>query len=113
MKRRRIVSAVQTAVALGVGLLAHAVATPAAAQGQNCGPRDRIVTLLRDRHGETRQAVGLQQNMQVMETYANSETGSWTIIVALPTGMACLVAAGEAWQAEAGSPAKKTGDEPA
>jgi len=74
-----------------------------AQQGALCGPRDRIVAQLADRHGETRRAVGLQQNMQVMETYANSETGSWTIIVAMPSGVACLVAAGEAFQSEAGA----------
>ncbi len=113
MKRRRIISAVQSAVVICAGVSTLLLAAPASAQGQSCGPRERIVQLLHDKHGETRQAVGLQQNMQVMETYANSETGSWTIIVALPTGLACLVAAGEAWQAESNSAAKKTSDEPA
>lgn len=73
-----------------------AMCSPAhAQQGAFCGPRERIVAQLTDRHGETRRAVGLQQNMQVMELYANDETGSWTIIVAMPTGVACLVSAGE------------------
>lgn len=78
-----------------------------AQQGAFCGPRERIVAQLADKHGETRRAVGLQQTMQVMEVYANSETGSWTIIIVTPTGMACLMAVGEAFQAETGeAPAK-------
>ncbi len=34
-----------------------------------------------------------------MEIYASDETGSWTIIVTLPDGMACLVAAGQSYEA--------------
>jgi hypothetical protein len=83
-------------------LAASCMGAPAhAQQGAFCGPRDRIVEQLADKHGETRRAVGLQQNMQVMETFANTETGSWTIIVSMPTGVACLVAAGEAFQLSA------------
>jgi hypothetical protein len=82
-----------------VALMLGVCAAPAyAQQGAFCGPRERIVAQLADKHGETRRAVGLQQNMQVMELYANDGTGSWTIIVAMPTGVACLVAAGEAFQ---------------
>ena len=73
----------------------------ASAQRGICAKRDEVVAQLRSVHGESRQAVGLQQNARVMETYANPETGSWTIIVSLPTGVACLVAAGEAFSADA------------
>lgn len=89
-----------------------AAASGASAQGGLCGQRDQIVSQLKSVHGESRQAVGLQQNSRVMETYANPETGSWTIIVSMPTGVACLVAAGEAFQAnaEAGEAAAKRDD---
>lgn len=80
-----------------------AAPTAARSEGAYCGPRDRIVAVLHAKHGETRRALGLQRNAQVMETYANIETGSWTIIVAMPSGQACLVATGEAFQAEAGA----------
>ena len=100
------------AAACIAALLASSLSA-SAQQGAFCGPRDRIVAQLADRHGETRRAVGLQQNMQVMETYANAETGSWTIIVAMPTGMACLVAAGEAFQSETGAEPASKRDKPA
>lgn len=104
MTRRILAVPAILAMFVASALLLGVSVQTALAQGQHCGPRDRIVQLLHDKHGESRVSFGLQQNMQVMETYANSETGSWTIIVALPTGLACLVAAGEAWQAETHAP---------
>ncbi len=109
---RAVKKASLAAAACVAALLASSLAA-AAQQGAFCGPRERIVAQLADKHGETRRAVGLQQNMQVMETYANSETGSWTIIVAMPTGVACLVAAGEAFQADQNAEPVAKKDEPA
>jgi hypothetical protein len=34
----------------------------------------------------------------VVEVYASSETGSWTIVVTRPGGPTCLVAAGQSFQ---------------
>ena len=76
-------------------------ATAVSAEGRLCGKRDQVISQLQSVHGESRQSVGLQPNARVMETFANPDTGTWTIIVSLPTGMSCLVAAGEAYQAEA------------
>lgn len=78
-----------------------ALAGASSAESRLCGDRDQVIAQLQSVHGESRQNVGLQPNARVMETFANPETGSWTIIVSLPTGMSCLVAAGEAYQAEA------------
>lgn len=86
---------------VAAGLILSCGVQPAVAQSQYCAPRDRIVTELTKKHGESRQSVGLQRNSQVMETWANPSTGSWTIIVSLPTGLSCLVAAGEAFQEDA------------
>ena len=90
------------AFAAAVAIAAPAlVAEGAAAQGNVCAKREKLVSELQKSHGETRQSVGLQRNAGVIETFANTETGSWTIIVSLPTGMSCLVAAGEAFQKDA------------
>lgn len=79
------------------------LATPVEAQNRSnvCAEREKLVAELQKSHGETRQSVGLQRNNGVVETFANTETGTWTIIVSLPTGVSCLVAAGEAFQREA------------
>lgn len=70
-----------------------------------CGDRDRIVAQLIAENGESRRSVGLQQDAQTMEIFANAETGTWTIIVAMPSGLACLVASGDAFQEYGARPA--------
>ena len=79
-----------------------AVAVPTAASAQTvCGKRDNIIKQLEAKYGETRRSLGVQQGRGVVEVYASTETGSWTILVTDPRGMSCLMAAGEAFEAEA------------
>ena len=79
---------------LAAGLSACAI--PAAAQ-QACAPRADIVAHLEAKYGETRIGAGLQTRGSVTEVFVSAESGTWTIIVTRPDGMACAVAAGEAW----------------
>lgn len=76
------------------------LAWPAQAQQstRNCAAREAVVERLAGRFGETRQSIGLGSGNQVMEVFANSETGSWTTTVTLPSGMTCLIAAGEGFE---------------
>jgi len=76
-----------------------ALATQANAQGpRNCGTRENVVTRLAEGFGETRQSVGIGANNAVVEVFASDETGSWTIIFTMPTGMSCLVASGQSFE---------------
>lgn len=88
-------SRIELVAALGFGILVFA-ANQAFAQS-NCAPRQHMVTTLNDNYGETRQSMGLTANNRMMELYASSDTGSWTITVTLPNGMSCLVASGHAF----------------
>jgi hypothetical protein len=73
--------------------------TQAAAQSQaNCGPRAAVVAQLAERYGETRQYVGIGSNNAMVEVFASDASGSWTILVTMPSGVACLVASGEAFE---------------
>lgn len=77
------------------------VSTYAEAQGarnQFCAQRTQLIQQLESAHGEKPQSIGLQQNAGVIETYANPDTGTWTIFITLPSGVSCLIAAGEAFQ---------------
>ena len=69
-----------------------------AESNQNCAPRDRVVTRLATSYGETRQSIGIAPNNTVVEVFASAETGTWTIIVTMPTGVTCLVASGQAFE---------------
>ena len=76
------------------------MASPAHSQGGLCGKREQVVAQLQSAHGEVRMSVGLQRNARIMETYANIETGTWTIIASTPAGVSCLIAAGQSFQSE-------------
>ncbi|MCU0909231.1 MAG: hypothetical protein MUF73_17770 [Rhodobacteraceae bacterium] len=72
--------------------------SPAFAQTNNCAQRDHVVERLAGTYGESRQSIGLAANNQVMEVFANLESGSWTVTVTLPSGLTCLVASGMAFE---------------
>ncbi len=90
---------------LPLSLVAVAVFVVSAAQQlhaqspQHCAPRDQVVARLADKYGESRQAMGLGSNNAVMEVFANTEGGSWTITVTMANGMTCLIASGQAYEA--------------
>ncbi|SMH40623.1 hypothetical protein [Maritimibacter sp. HL-12] len=80
---------------LGLGLGAILLATQALrAQETSCGERAMIVERLARDYGESRQSLGVVGGRQVLELFASDETGSWTILLTAPDGIACLVAAG-------------------
>lgn len=86
--------------ALSLGFAGVVLAHQAAhAQGQsNCAQRSQVVERLETKYGESRRSVGLAANSGVVETFASDESGTWTIVITLPNGMTCLVAAGNAFE---------------
>ncbi len=78
--------------ALAAGLAGDAQAGP------KCAPRDAVVTQLATRYGESRQSIGLGANNAMIEVFASTETGTWTILATRPSGVACIVAAGQAFE---------------
>lgn len=68
----------------------------AASAQQNCAPRDQVAERLNDRYGEAVQSRGLAADGQaIVETWANTESGSWTVTVTNTQGVTCLVASGQ------------------
>lgn len=84
-------------LALSLPLLAGG-AHLAQAQGAPCAAHEVVQQRLADGYGETRQAIALSHDGTVVEIYASSETGSWTITLTRPGGPTCLVASGMAYQ---------------
>ncbi|WP_425342857.1 hypothetical protein [Sagittula salina] len=83
---------------LSAGCLVGAATLAEAQQLQHCAPRDQVVERLADKYGETRQSMGLGSNNAVMEVFASSDSGSWTITVTMTNGITCLVASGQAFE---------------
>lgn len=92
-------------LALSLGLGAMLLATQHAfAQTNRCASRDVVVAQLSDKYGESRQSIGLGSNDAVVEMFASTSTGTWTITVTLPNGRTCIVAAGNSFEALAEAP---------
>ena len=75
-----------------------------------CAPRLLVIERLAEQYGETRQSMGLHANGGVLEVYASPGSGTWTIIITMPNGISCLVAAGENWDNDAPSKVKPGDD---
>lgn len=76
-----------------LGALA-ALGTSAASAQSSCGPREQLVKLLADQYKEDPVGIGLAQPGQVLEVFASSN-GSWTMVMTMPDGKTCLIAAGD------------------
>ena len=99
MKTVSVISAISLILALSLN------ACKANAQGQsNCVERTKVVETLQTKYGESRQSFGLSEDNRVVETYANTENGTWTIIITLPSGISCLLAAGNIFTVETPTP---------
>ncbi len=77
-----------------VTLLALTACAPAHAQVQACAPNSVFVTTMADAYGETRHMFGVVSDTQVVQVFANPETGTWTIAVTSPDGTTCIASSG-------------------
>ncbi len=88
---------IRTLIALLVAaLLAGFAAMPSRAQG-TCAPRTDLARLLSQRHDETPVALGLASNGNLMEVFASRLGETWTLVMSMPNGISCVIAAGESW----------------
>jgi hypothetical protein len=85
----------------GVAGAVLAGASPAAAEAV-CKDRATFLGYLGDSYAEAPVAAGLARNGNVVEVLSSRDSGTWTIIVTQPSGVSCIVATGEAWQAMPG-----------
>lgn len=83
---------------LGLSLLFGMAATaPPAFASPNCGLRDTVIHQLSSKYSEQLTVGGLQKvqgTQALMEIWASTETGTYTVLVTNPNGVSCIVAAG-------------------
>lgn len=70
-----------------------AIAAPMA-----CSPRNDVLSQLATKFKEAPVAIGLANNGGLLEVLTAGDGTTWTIIITMPNGVSCLVAAGENWQ---------------
>lgn len=76
-------------------MLAAALVLPAAgfAQTLPCAPRERVLAFVVDQNHQTRLATGDAARGATIELFAG-DSGDWTLLLNLPDGRSCLLAAG-------------------
>ena len=86
------------AAVLAAFLLAALSLWPTSAAGQIlCGPQNKLADQLKQRFGETRQAVGVSADARRIVELFVAPDGSWTIVVTDTQGRSCIVLSGKDW----------------
>lgn len=70
----------------------------AQAQNAQCADHLTMQQHLAENWGESRQSIALDAANSVVELYASSETGTWSLLVTTPGGPTCMIASGNAFE---------------
>jgi len=63
-----------------------------------CGKRDDILAQLSARYREAPVGIGVAGNGGLIELLTARTGATWTLLITLPNGPTCLLAAGQDWQ---------------
>jgi hypothetical protein len=84
---------------LAMTLAAVTVAAPAFAENAGrCAERTAITERLKSGYGEQYVGGGLRNAESIFEVWQSAEHGTWTILMTLPDGRSCVMAAGTNWR---------------
>ncbi len=88
------------ALALLVAAAAPASAGPPAQSPalSVCATHADVAKRLDSGYSETPTAIGLASNGSVIELFSTVDGSTWTLIMTMPDGTSCTMAAGEAWE---------------
>ena len=84
-------------VAFLLSLLALPPSLPAQAQ-HLCTNRSEVLGHLANKYSEAPVALGLASNGGVIEVLTSNSGNTWTIIITMPSGISCMLAAGKNWE---------------
>ena len=84
-------------VSLGLAFPAS-VGTAETEDSTNCGRRTTVLDYLSAKYSEKPIAMGIAANGGLIEVLSSTEGSTFTIIVTMPEGETCMVAAGESWE---------------
>ncbi len=85
---------------LRTGLVLGMLGAASTAIAGKCAKRDIVVDRLKSKYSESFAGGGLQASQQksaVVEVWASEETGTFTVILTTPEGLACIMATGTNW----------------
>lgn len=72
------------------------IATQAPAEeDRNCAARPLVIQRLMGTYGETRHSIGMDARGVMVEVWANTVTGTFTVTITGPDGLMCLMMDGD------------------
>jgi hypothetical protein len=93
--RKQLYLAIALVMAFVVGVFFSASRSSAA--GLQCGDHQSLAKHLADKFSESLQGTGVDARGQRIELY-RSDAGSWTLVVVLEEGPACVLSTGGDWE---------------
>lgn len=81
-----------------LSVLFSVLLTTTAYAQSSCSPREQALDFLSETYGEARQSLSLDQNNNLLEMFANRDSGSWTILITTTDGIACILAYGFSYE---------------
>ena len=92
----RVFGAVGVALGLLLGVAPSASAqSPAPA---SCATHAEFAKGLDSRYAEAPIGMGLASNGGVIELFSTGDRSTWTLVMTMPNGTSCALAAGQAWE---------------
>lgn len=82
----------------GLGLVACYHPLPVHADAGVCTQRAKVLAHLASDYREAPVAMGLANNGGVIEVLRSRDHATFTIIITMPDGIACMIAAGQSWE---------------
>lgn len=76
-------------------LLAHPNFALAQLQGGQCSAAQHLISQLVGPRYQEKGMMRLGAGSQMLRFYANTETGTWSLVVFYPNGAACVIASGD------------------
>ena len=64
----------------------------------NCSTRSNVLRHLASKYSESPIGLGVAETGGVLELLTSSQGNTWTIIITMPNGRSCMIAAGAGWQ---------------
>src|SRR3546814_2180779 len=78
----------------------------AAASENQCGEHKDVKQLLLQKYNESPVGLGITSQGGLVEVLTASDGATWSIIVTMPDGLSCLIAAGESWRSKTITPGR-------
>jgi hypothetical protein len=85
--------------AVALGCMSAPAETNTAVSSSDCADRSELVAYLQHDFDEEPAAMGETTDSHLMELFVSPDSRSWTMLVTMPDGTSCVLAAGEAFGA--------------